>query len=87
MWTVPGMLFVSAGGYHHHVGLNTWAAGTRVATDDDAKLLFWELLLPDRVAAVAAADRLRRAGYGVSEAGEDFLARDPWSITARLSHN
>lgn len=87
MWTVPGMLFVSAGGYHHHVGLNTWAAGTRIATDDDAKLLFWELLLPDRVAAVAAADRLRRAGYGVSEAGEDFLARDPWSITVRLSHN
>ena len=29
----PGALFVSAGGYHHHVGLNTWAAGAPVAGD------------------------------------------------------
>ena len=27
VWSFPGALFVSAGGYHHHVGLNIWAAG------------------------------------------------------------
>ena len=27
-WRYPGALFTSAGGYHHHVGLNIWAAGS-----------------------------------------------------------
>ena len=85
VWSMPDMLFVSAGGYHHHVGLNTWAAGAPVATDEDARLLFWELRLPDRATATAAADNLRRAGYPVSDAGGSYLARDPWSITVRLS--
>ena len=50
-WSIPGALFVSAGGYHHHVGLNIWAAGSPVATDEDAKLLDWELVLPDPISA------------------------------------
>ena len=29
VWSYPGALFLSAGGYHHHLGLNTWAAGAR----------------------------------------------------------
>jgi catechol 2,3-dioxygenase len=87
MWSMPRMLFVGAGGYHHHVGLNTWAADSPVATDDDAKLLFWELELPDEATASAAARSLRLAGYEVTETGDHFLARDPWSITVRLSHH
>jgi catechol 2,3-dioxygenase len=83
-WSMPGMLFVSAGGYHHHVGLNTWAAGSPVATDEDARLLWWELMLPDRMAVEAAAESLRRAGYGVTASDGAFLARDPWGITVRL---
>ncbi len=27
VWSYPGALFLSAGGYHHHLGVNTWAAG------------------------------------------------------------
>ena len=83
-WSMPGMLFVSAGGYHHHVGLNTWAAGSPVATDDDARLLFWELVLPDRPTTEAAAESLRHAGLGVTASDGVFLARDPWGISVRL---
>lgn len=83
-WSLPGLLFLSAGGYHHHVGLNTWAAGSPAATEDDARLLFWELRLPDRPTAEAAAASLRRAGYDVTAADGAFLARDPWGITVRL---
>ena len=83
-WSMPGMLFVSAGGYHHHVGLNTWAAGSPVATDDDARLLSWELVLPDPVTTETAAENLRRAGYDVTPSDGAFLARDPWGITVRL---
>jgi catechol 2,3-dioxygenase len=42
----PGALFMSAGGYHHHVAVNTWAPNPRPATDADARLLEWELLVP-----------------------------------------
>jgi catechol 2,3-dioxygenase len=83
-WSMPGMLFVSAGGYHHHVGLNTWAAGSPAATDDDARLLFWELVLPDRGTTEAAAESLRGAGFAVTTSDGAFLARDPWGITVRL---
>jgi len=66
------------------VGLNTWAAGSPVATDDDARLLFWELVLPDRPTTEAAAESLRRAGFGVTPSDGAFLARDPWGISVRL---
>lgn len=58
----PGALFVSAGGYHHHVGLNTWAgvgaprppAGTR-------GLVRFELVLPDDAAVDEIAARVGQA--------------------------
>lgn len=84
IWTMPGVLFVAAGGYHHHVGLNTWAAGSPVATDD-ARLLRWDLVLPDQATADAAAESLRGAGHAVTAADTAYLASDPWGITVRLS--
>jgi catechol 2,3-dioxygenase len=87
MWSVPRMLFVAAGGYHHHVGLNTFAADTPLATDDDAKLLYWELRLPDAATVKAAAESVRREGYRVTEGDDHLLTRDPWSIAVRLTHD
>jgi len=87
MWSVPRMLFVAAGGYHHHVGLNTFAADTPVATADDAKLLYWELRLPDAATVNATADNIRRGGYRITEADDHVLAHDPWSIAVRLTHD
>src|SRR5689334_21296917 len=34
VWSYPGALFLSAGGYHHHLGTNTWAAGAGPAGED-----------------------------------------------------
>jgi catechol 2,3-dioxygenase len=82
---LPGALFVAAGGYHHHVGLNTWAQGSPVATDLDARLLDWRLILPDEASVRAAAEGLRAAGYEAVPSGEGFLARDPWGITVRVT--
>jgi catechol 2,3-dioxygenase len=40
VWSYTGALFLAAGGYHHHLGLNTWAGPDAVpARDDEAKLL------------------------------------------------
>lgn len=85
MITIPSALFVAAGGYHHHVGLNTWRAGAPTASDDDARLLDWELRLPDADILADALASLERAGYG-PEPGRDRGVRisDPWGITVRL---
>lgn len=80
----PGALFVSAGGYHHHVGLNIWAAGAPRASEDDARLLYWEVVLPSRADADAAAARLTRAGYRVEPSRDHIDALDPFDIRMRI---
>src|SRR5574338_1675024 len=61
VWSYPGALFLAAGGYHHHVGTNTWAAGAPAATDEDARLLEWELVVPSAAEAERAAASLAAA--------------------------
>ena len=84
VWSYPGALFFSAGGYHHHVGTNTWAAGAPAAGPGDARLLEWELRLPTARDVDAAAASAARAGYAVRDAGGDRLITDPWGTTVRL---
>jgi catechol 2,3-dioxygenase len=83
-WTYPGALFLSAGGYHHHVGTNIWAAGSPAATSDDARLLEWELVLPSAADVDAAAASAAASGHGVRYDGADRLLTDPWGITVRI---
>ena len=74
----PGALFMSAGGYHHHLGLNVWAgSGATRPPADEAQLLDWELLVPSRDEAEAAAGRLERAGHAVTPSGRGWSVRDP----------
>lgn len=84
VWSYPGALFLSAGGYHHHLGLNTWARGARLAGDDDARLLEWELVLPDAETVSAAAISLEAAGFQPEGAPEGVTVRDPWGTGLRL---
>jgi catechol 2,3-dioxygenase len=85
VWSYPGALFLSAGGYHHHVGTNTWASGAAAATTHDARLLEWELRLPATDDIASAAANAAQAGYEVHEEGDDRLITDPWGITVRLT--
>lgn len=62
----PGALFLSAGGYHHHVAVNTWAGRSVPAPPADAAgLIDYEIVIPDAVARIALGQRLRAAGLGV----------------------
>ena len=48
VWSYPGALFLSAGGYHHHLGLNTWAGpNAQPAGPEMPKLLNWQLVIPE----------------------------------------
>ena len=82
---LPGALFLSAGGYHHHLGLNTWAAGAPRATEGDARLLEWTIELPSRADIEGAAWSLTAAGYTVIRDGDDAVAADPWGTGVRVA--
>jgi catechol 2,3-dioxygenase len=84
VWTYPGALFLSAGGYHHHLGTNTWAAGAPPAAPDDARLLEWEVLVPTVADAEAAARSLTAARRDVRSDQNDWLAADPWGTVVRI---
>jgi catechol 2,3-dioxygenase len=75
--------FISAGGYHHHIGLNTWESeGGSPPPPGTTGLYHLAILYPTRVALADALRRLMRAGialegasdHGVSEA---LYLRDP----------
>ena len=85
VWQYPGALFLSAGGYHHHLGVNTWAGRSAPsAGDTDARLVEWHMVLPSRADVDAAATSLEHSGYAVTHAGDDRLVRDPWGTRLRL---
>lgn len=86
VWSYPGALFLSAGGYHHHLGLNTWAAGALPAGEADAKLLEWTLglLRAERVCIVA--ESMEEAGYPIERVStEEIVTQDPWGTQLRVS--
>lgn len=85
VWSYPGALFLSAGGYHHHLGLNTWAGDVPAAGEDEARLLSWSLVLPDAAALEAAVGALKSAGHDVTREEEGrALVPDPWGTTLEL---
>jgi catechol 2,3-dioxygenase len=83
----PQALFVAAGDYHHHVGLNTW---NRRSEPRAGRGLDWfELRLPDAGSLEAAQERFDEAGVEVSPTREGptdggFEVRDPDGIPVRL---
>lgn len=73
-----GMAFVSAGGYHHHIGVNTWLGeGAPLPAPDSLGLRHFSVLLPsaDELAAIEA--RLARKGVPIQPAEGGLLVRDP----------
>jgi catechol 2,3-dioxygenase len=85
MMSIPSLVAVSAGGYHHHVNLNTWA-GERAARDSDrvAGLAGWELRVPDEIARNALIERVTAAGALVPSSN-GVMARDPDAVAVEIS--
>ena len=79
--------FLAAGGYHHHLGTNTWAgSGARPAEPQDARLLEWTLELPDTSILSALRESLTRNRYAAEgkNPGAELLTRDPWGTELRF---
>jgi catechol 2,3-dioxygenase len=76
----PGALFVSAGGYHHHIGLNTWhSAGAAPAPAGSVGLRSFTIELPHAEDLAAVRRRLAAAGVAAEEASGGVLVRDPFA--------
>lgn len=82
---VPGASFLSAGGYHHHLGANQWQSrGAGAAPRSAVGLRWWTVQLPDADAVAAAQARLEAAGYATAPVGGGFEAGDPWGTPVRV---
>jgi catechol 2,3-dioxygenase len=74
----PGALFISAGGYHHHVGLNTWMGEGASPPPPGARGLDrFEMVLPSAADVDAAERRLADAGVDATRSEEGVTAVDP----------
>jgi catechol 2,3-dioxygenase len=78
-------LFVSAGGYHHHMAMNVWnsrGAGPRRDTLGLGEVLI-EVPAGDDVGALA--DRLKVAGVAAHHTGAELRFEDPWRNRIRVA--
>ncbi len=85
---MPGALFVSAGGYHHHLGLNTWQSrGAPPPPKESVGLRFFTVQLPDQVAVNKVRERVQAANIAIEQHSEDFAVRDPAGNTLLFTSN
>lgn len=74
----PTASFLSAGGYHHHVAVNTWAGvGAPAPPEDAAGLREWVVRLPDAGEVERVVARVRAHGIPVALRDDKALVRDP----------
>ena len=73
-----GMAFVSAGGYHHHIGLNTWQGeGAPPPPADAVGLRHFTVELPNQQALDQVIERIDKAGIPSNQTNDGLLLHDP----------
>jgi catechol 2,3-dioxygenase len=87
-----GVAFVSAGGYHHHVGLNTWQGeGAPPPPADAVGLRHFTVELPNQQALDEVVARIDKAGIPSNQTDDGLLVHDPSQngviLTLRPSSN
>ncbi|MGG1573977.1 VOC family protein [Fictibacillus sp. NRS-1165] len=79
-------LFISTGGYHHHLGLNIWNGQGAPAPDEHhAGLKQFTVVYPSSEARDEACARLRNLGYGVQQLDESLFVKDPSGTLMELA--
>jgi len=82
---IPGALFASAGGYHHHIAMNTWnsrGAGPRAASLGLGDVA---ITVPGREDLDALTGRLRAAAIPFADDGRSVTVADPWDTQVTVS--
>jgi len=70
--------FLSAGGYHHHLGVNTWnGVGAPPPPPGSVGLRWYTIVLPNQEELDRVADRIKTSGTLIEERVEGLFFRDP----------
>lgn len=71
-------LFISSGGYHHHIGLNIWNGKNAPSLPDNAAgMKYYTLVFPDIETRENTINNLKDLGYKVIKEKEDIFIKDP----------
>lgn len=82
----PGALFIAAGGYHHHLGMNTWAGvGAPLAPPNATGISYYKMIIPEQDDIQRTLERLRNADVTVTERQGAWYFQDPSGIEIQLS--
>lgn len=80
----PDAAFLSSGGYHHHVAVNSWnSRGAERRNPAQTGLDWFSLTVTDKAVFDAQTERLKAAGIGKREAST-YSVEDPWGTGIRL---
>lgn len=78
MATLPAAAFLSAGGYHHHIGANMWnSRGAAPPPPGSFGLISYQILLPNEEARNSVLKRLDAMNYSVEQSNTVPFVRDP----------
>lgn len=79
-------LFISAGGYHHHIGLNIWAgSGAPVNPSDATGIGYFTIVYSSEAERSQAVEQLREAGATLTQHNDVWFTVDPQQIHIRLT--
>ncbi|MGV2883364.1 VOC family protein [Paenibacillus taichungensis] len=79
-------LFVSAGGYHHHIGLNIWAGtGAPVNPANATGIDYFTIIYDGKEQLEQAVEQLRQSNTSIEQQGKDWFTVDPQNIRIRLT--
>ncbi|WP_028549770.1 VOC family protein [Paenibacillus sp. UNC451MF] len=80
-----GALFISAGGYHHHIGLNLWAGhGASPPPPNGTGIQYFTIVLPDEIELQKTQEQLASSGITVQRQESALLTQDPSGIGIRF---
>ncbi|MFE8699344.1 VOC family protein [Cytobacillus sp. FJAT-54145] len=71
-------LFISTGGYHHHIGLNTWnGIGAPAPDENSVGLKYFTLLFSSEESREKIVNQLQGIGVSISEENNRYVVHDP----------
>ncbi|MBY0123326.1 VOC family protein [Bacillus sp. S/N-304-OC-R1] len=81
----PQAAFLSTGGYHHHIAINTWqGAGAPTPPENSVGLKWYTLVYPNEAAREKAIGQLKDFGATVHEEAGHYVTSDPAGNQIRL---
>ncbi|APX97298.1 VOC family protein [Natronorubrum daqingense] len=85
MDTAPSAVFLAAGGYHHHLGINTWNRRSKTRSPDERGLAWFELLVSSSDALEEIRTRLEADGHAIDDRDDGIAVSDPDGTTVRFA--